>query len=263
MNQNSIIELEFKTDSGLGSRATIGIIVLRTDQTLEHEFANLLNFDGVALYYSRIRNEMEITKEALEDMEEELPIAAALLPTAFNFDVIGYGCTSGSAIIGEEKVEKAIQVIHPNVPASNPMTACKAALRALGLKQIAFLTPYDPSITTAMCENLLAAGFEISITGSFFESDDFKVGLISPQSILEAIEKIGTRDDCDGVFVSCTNLRVAEIIEIAESRLGKPVTSSNHALAWHLLRLSGIQDCQENCGSLFRRQLNVEDEIIN
>ena len=215
MNQNRIIELEFKTDSGLGSRATIGIIVLRTDQTLEHEFANLLNFDGVALYYSRIRNEMEITKEALEDMEAELPIAAALLPTAFNFDVIGYGCTSGSAIIGEEKVEKAIQVIHPNVPASNPMTACKAALRALGLKQIAFLTPYDPSITTAMCENLLAAGFEISITGSFFESDDFKVGLISPQSILEAIEKIGTRDDCDGVFVSCTNLRVAEIIEIA------------------------------------------------
>jgi maleate cis-trans isomerase len=58
------------------------------------------------------------------------------------------------------------------------------------------------------------------------------------------------------VFVSCTNLRVASIIETAEARLGKPVTSSNHALAWHLLRLAGIQDCPENFGSLFQVQLN-------
>ncbi len=39
MSQNSILELEFKTDTGLGNRANIGIIVLRTDQTLEHEFS--------------------------------------------------------------------------------------------------------------------------------------------------------------------------------------------------------------------------------
>ncbi|RTZ77916.1 MAG: hypothetical protein DSY98_08165, partial [SAR324 cluster bacterium] len=65
MSQNSILELEFKTDTGLGNRANIGIIVLRTDQTLEHEFANLLNLAGVALYHSRIPNEMEVTKENL------------------------------------------------------------------------------------------------------------------------------------------------------------------------------------------------------
>ena len=44
MSQNSILELEFKTGTGLGNRANIGIIVLRTDQTLEHEFANLIKF---------------------------------------------------------------------------------------------------------------------------------------------------------------------------------------------------------------------------
>ena len=140
------------------------------------------------------------------------------------------------------------------------MTACKAALKALGVKRVAFLTPYDPGITTTMRDNLLVSGFEIPVTGSFFESDDFVVGRIDPESILEAIEKIGARDDCDGVFVSCTNLRVASIIETAEARLGKPVTSSNHALAWHLLRLAGIQDCPENFGSLFQVQLNEHDE---
>ena len=256
MIQKNILELEFKTDSGLGHWAKIGIIVLQTDQTLEHEFRNLLNFEGVTLYHSRIPNEMNITKQTLAKMEAELPIAASLLPSSFNFDVIGYGCTSGATIIGEKNVEKAIQVVHPNVPTSNPLTACKAALRALKLKRIAFLTPYDPVITATMRENLLAAGFEIPVTGSFFESDDFIVGRIDMESILEAIEKIGAHDNCDGVFVSCTNLRVAAIIQTAESRIGKPVTSSNHSLAWHLLRLTGIQNCQENCGSLFQKQLN-------
>ena len=99
MSLNSILELEFKTDTGLGKRANIGIIVLKTDQTLEHEFANLLDLAGVALYHSRIPNEMEVTKENLANMEKELPVAAALLPSLFNFYVIGYGRTSGSTII--------------------------------------------------------------------------------------------------------------------------------------------------------------------
>ena len=42
-------------------------------------------------------------------------------------------------------------------------------------------------------------------------------------------------------------------IESAEKYLGKPVTSSNHALAWHLLRLAGILDNSENLGRLFNQ----------
>ena len=167
-------------------------------------------------------------------MEADLPVAAALLPESFNFSAIGYGCTSGATIIGEDRVEKAIQSVHSETQTTNPLTACKAALRALGLKRVVLLTPYHPAITKEMRDNLLDSGFEIRVTGSFFETDDFVVGRISSESILKSIEKIGASTECDGVFVSCTNLRVASVIEEAEARLGKPVTSSNHALAWHL-----------------------------
>lgn len=34
--------------------------------------------------------------------------------------------------------------------------------------------------------------------------------------------------------------------------LGKPVTSSNHAMAWHCLRLAGITEPIEGWGRLFR-----------
>ena len=250
-----ILKLKFKTDSGIGSRANIGMIVLSSDQTLEFEFRALLDFEGVALYHARIPNEMDITEKTLAKMEADLPIAASLLPGSFNFDVIGYGCTSGTTVIGEDQVEKAIRTVHPGIPVTNPLTACKVAMRALKLKRVAFLTPYEPSITKAMRDNLMEEGFQIPVTASFFESDDFVVGRITSNSILESVKKIGAHGECDGVFVSCTNLRAVSVIETAEEYLGKPVTSSNHALAWHLLRLAGINDTPLNLGRLFHQNL--------
>ncbi|MDG1084956.1 MAG: Asp/Glu racemase, partial [Planktotalea sp.] len=63
---------------------------------------------------------------------------------------------------------------------------------------------------------------------------------------------LGQSEACDGVFISCTSLRAAGIVEQAERQLGKPVTSSNHALAWHLLRLAGIDDGLDGFGQLFQ-----------
>ena len=77
---------------------------------------------------------------------------------------------------------------------------------------------------------------------------------IEKASILDAAISLGRSDEVDGVFISCTSLRAAEIIEQAEEILGKPVTASNHALAWHLLRLAGISDELDGFGSLFKLQ---------
>jgi len=233
-----LISLACKTDSGLGDRARLGLIVLQTDQTLEHEFRQLLAVPGVAWYHSRIANAMEVTPQTLQQMAADLPAAAAMLPTAFEFDAIAYGCTSGATVIGEQAVAEAIQTHHPKVPVTNPLTACKAAFKAMGLQRIAFLTPYSPQVTGLMREQLQASGFDVVCTGSFEQTDDFVVGRISSQSILEAMQQLVSQVECDGVFVSCTSLRVAEILPQAEQLLGKPVTSSNHAMAWHLLRLA-------------------------
>ena len=59
------------------------------------------------------------------------------------------------------------------------------------------------------------------------------------------------------MFVACTGLRALEIIPEAEARVQKPVLSSNQALAWHLMRLIGIDDSLENGGRLFRARLGV------
>jgi len=250
-----IQQLSCSTDTGLGPTAKIGLIVLQTDQTIEHEFRQLLNIDGVACYHSRIANAMAVTPLTLAQMAADLPVAASLLPSEFEFDAIGYACTSGATVIGEGAVATAIQQHHPNAKISNPLTACKAACGALGLTRIALLTPYTPEVTQALADNLQGFGIHIVTTGYFNLEDDFTVGRVTSVSILESVLELGQNPDCDGVFVSCTSLRVAGVIAQAESMLGKPVISSNQALAWHLLSLAGVAQPATHFGGLFQHKL--------
>ena len=121
----------------------------------------------------------------------------------------------------------------------------------MAVRQLALVTPYPPEVTLAMRDNLKKAGFDATIVASFNQSDDFTVARISQQSVLDAILKAGNSDLCDGVFVSCTSLRTLDILSHAESVLGKPVVSSNQALAWHMMRLSGINHQLDGFGRLF------------
>ena len=106
-----------------------------------------------------------------------------------------------------------------------------------------------------MQQNFIAAGIDVSAVGSFYEDSDAVVGRIDPDSILKAAVALGRQPNCDGVFISCTSLRAAGIIEQAEAEIGKPVTASNHAMAWHLLRLAKIPDHVDGFGQLFHKSL--------
>lgn len=250
-----IERLGYTLDAGAGARARIGLLVLESDQTLEAEFAAMIGRDEIALYHARLANEVVITPQSLARMADELPVAARLLPKYLGLSAIGYGCTSAATVIGEAEVARIIGGVHPGIPVTNPLSAAKAALAALGVQRLGLLTPYTPDVTDAMRARFEQSGISVRAVGSFYEPSDAVVGRISPASILEAALAFGKSDDIDGLFISCTNLRAAGIIAEAEQKLGKPVTSSNHALAWHLLRLSGIDDAVHGKGRLFARAL--------
>ncbi len=247
--------LPFQTDGGVGTRANLGLIVLRTDQTVEDEFRYLLpDTGGIGLYETRIHNDVVITPETLRATADCIPGGVALFPDVA-FNVIGFACTSASLTVGEDEVTRRVQAGLPGVQVTNPVTAVRAALTALGAKRIALLTPYLPGINRSLRAALMARGMDIPVMASFNESDDNIVARISPAALEAAILDVGASQDCDAVFVSCTSLRVARIAERVERALGKPVTSSNHALVWHMLRLAGISDTVPGAGTLFTRGL--------
>ena len=102
--------IPFEVDAGIGARARIGVIVLATDHTIEHEFRQIVTMPGVAFYESRIPNSPTINPETLREMESHISDRAALILPGMPFDVIAYGCTSASMVIGEERVFEKIHV---------------------------------------------------------------------------------------------------------------------------------------------------------
>ncbi len=158
--------------------------------------------------------------------------------------------TSASTVIGEENVTARIQESRAGVAVTTPITAVVAALNKLRLKRIAVITPYQDSVNEQMRDLLIGRGFDVPYFGSFKQEDDNKAARISPASINAAILDVGARDDIAGVFLSCTNLRLADDAKMLEDKLQKPVISSNLAMAWHCLRLSNVDDHLPEYGQL-------------
>ena len=243
--------MAFEMDQGVYARAAIGLIVLASDQTVEYEFRGIFDLPGVALYESRIYNDTTITPETLKAMEGGMTEAARLILPGIPLDVVAYGCTSGAMTIGDDKVAELIHKVRPGVTCTSPIKAAMAAFKVLGARRIALLTPYLDEINQSMRAYIEARGVSVPVMGSFNEPDDNKVGRISPASIRAAALELGRSELVDAVFIACTALRVVEIAAEIETELGKPVTSSNHAMAWHCLRLAGIDDPQPDLGRLF------------
>jgi maleate isomerase len=244
--------LPFTLDGGIAQRAAIGLVVLATDQTIEHEWRQMLRLDGVAFYESRIYNSPMITPETLAEMEGGIAAAAALIKPGIPLDALAYGCTSGAMVIGEDRVVALLREAWPDKPCTTPITAALAGLRALGARRIALLTPYIDEINQSMRRYIEARDITVGAMGSFNNGNDNEVARISAASLEAAILELGSQNSVDAVFIACTSLRVAALIERAEAKLGKPVTSSNHAMAWHALRLAGYADAVPGFGRLFR-----------
>ena len=123
--------------------------------------------------------------------------------------------------------------------------------RAFGARRIGVLTPYRADVNRNDADYIRARGFEVPVFGSFNEENDGIVASISPFSVKNGIDAIRKLAEVDAVFVSCTSVRLAEAAADIEDSIGIPVTSSNHAMAWHALRLAGIDDRLPQFGRLF------------
>lgn len=249
------LALPFEMDEGVGFRAAIGLIVLSSDQTIEHEFRKLVGHDGVALFQSRIRNDNKITPETLKAMEARITGATDVILPGMALDVVAFACTSASMVIGEERVFEQIRKARPEVRPTTPITAIFSSLDAFGAGRIALLTPYREDVNQQIRAYIEARGVQVAAMGSFEEENDLRVSRISEASIKAAAIRLGAEPGVDAVVISCTALRTIGVIGEIEAVIEKPVTSSNHALGWHCLRLAGIDDRSQDRGRLFQLDL--------
>ncbi|MCV2865044.1 aspartate/glutamate racemase family protein [Albidovulum sediminicola] len=236
----------------IGQKATLGLVVLQADETLEQDFRRLFQDRDVALYVSRIPSGEELSTDSIAAMEAELPRGAWLLPRAARFDALGYGCTSGTTLIGAEAVARLVRRGVETPVVTDPLTAALAALAALGVGRLGLVTPYVEEIAAPVRDAFEAAGFPVAAAVTFGEEVEARVARIAPDSIRAAARAVAAAPGVEAVFLSCTNLRTLDLIDDLEAELGIPVLSSNQVLAWHMARSTGAPLAVDAPGRLFR-----------
>lgn len=216
----------------------IGLIVLQTDETIERDMRRLLG--DAPLYVTRVPSAPVVTSETLQQMANEISGAASLLPQAAEFSAIGYGCTSGTAQIGPNQISDLVKAGTATKGVTEPVSALIAACNHLGIKRLAFLSPYIAEVSGRLRNVLADADVQTPVFGSFAEELEEKVVRIDGASIINAARDLCADARVDGLFLSCTNLRTLDVIVPLEAELDIPVLSSNLVLGWHMAQLAGI-----------------------
>jgi len=223
-----------------GIKATLGLIVLQADETLENDLRALFPSADIALHFTRVPSAPEVHSDTLLQMKNHLGGAAGLFPDATRFDVVGYGCTSGTAVIGAPVVSAVVQGGCTTRAVTQPVSALVAACGHMGVRRLALLSPYVAEVSGRLRQVLAEAGIETPVFGSFDEAREDRVARIDAHSIHAAACDLTAQGGVDALFMSCTNLRTLGVIDRIEADTGLPVLSSNQVLAWHMAKQAGI-----------------------
>ena len=235
--------------AGRHHRARLGFILMSTDLAAEADFFDMAP-EGVAVHVTRLKTDDYTTNETLARHIDHMADAASRLQPDTKPDVVSYSCTSGSIVIGEERI---FSEIRKGAPWAIPMclvTGVVDALRELGATRLVVGTPYLDEINTAEAEFLTDKGFDVlDIQGLNLETG-IEFGQVTPEFWKEFALAID-RPEADAVFLSCGGVRSLEVVEELEQLVGKPVITSNQAQFWSCLRRAGIKDKIDGFGQIF------------
>lgn len=219
----------------IGSQGRIGLIALGTDVNSETDLRRIAPA-GVEIFTNRVQNCNPITIENLRAMAPDIARAAGGILPGDSLDVLIYSCTSGTAVLGEAEVIKLLQAGRGNLPCTTPVTAALAAFNCFSARRISILTPYIESVNRELAGFFHTRSIEVLNVHGFGIASDADMGGVSHASLCAAAH-IACREDADLLFISCTALRAAAVVERLEAELNKPVITSNQALMWHALTL--------------------------
>jgi len=196
--------------------------------------------DDISLYVTRlpfvpVPVTVEMANELSDPERVRRATADVLAPEPL---VVTYACASAS-FVGGMAGERALtaSMLAAGAPAATTTSGgLVAALRVLGLRRIAVVTPYIDSVTDRLLSFLAEHGVEVvSSVGLGLLSHIWKVGYAE---IVQAVNEVDV-PDADGLFVSCTNVPTYDIIGPLERWLGKPVLTANQVTMWSALRQIG------------------------
>jgi maleate isomerase len=187
--------------------------------------------DAVVWHYARLMpysGTTTLDTGFLTGLLDAVPAALTQL-SALPLQRVYLACTSAAFMYPE----RAGSARHARVAVVSAFDAITAALSEHGASRVVLLTPYPQDITDTEVCMLGQSG--VTVTGcASLGLDDGYWGVTRDQ--IE--ELIGTVSDeamgkAEAIVLSCTGWPTFGLVQALRRRLGKPVISSNLAMAWH------------------------------
>ena len=150
-----------------------------------------------------------------------------------DLDLVVYGCTAAGFIYGPRgDAELASQLAATTgKPVVTTASAMVRVLEQDGARAVAIVTPYQDHVNQQLTAFLAASDISVKRLSSFKASSTDELGRISAEQVAQrARETMG--DDCDALFIACSQLPTHAILDGLRRELGRPVWSSIQASAW-------------------------------
>ena len=228
----------------------IGVVTLSTDFTIEQDYRKICHALPVDIFVNRIPFINPLNHENYLKMADHISEVSGEILPGEKIDVIAYGCTSGTIAIGEDRIKNEINKSKPEALVTTPITAALKAFRKLNLNKIAVLTPYPKNVNSTVFNYLIQNNIDIDSFHSFNLNYDSEIAQVDLDSLLDHIAKIDLQK-VDGLFVSCTALKIVDILDQVEKKFNTIVVSSNQAIIWESLKLVNINADIQGYGKLF------------
>lgn len=242
----------------LGYRKRIGIVVPSTNTSVQPE-SEMLRPRGVTNHIARISiKERPLTSEQaflehVQAMRDGMRGAIDQVMTCQPDHVIMavaleafWGGVQQADELQRELSERA------KVGVSMGSTATVAALRRLGAKRIAVLTPHQPRGDEQVRHYFEDAGFEVKRLIGLKCASPVLIAHTTARQMIDALKSLDG-DDIDALVQVGTNLAAIEVCTQAERWVGKPVLAINAVTYWDALRRCGVEDRIAGYGSVLEQ----------
>ena len=213
-----------------------GVLIPSTNTTTETEYSRLPS--DYQAHYARVRTSTP-GRPFSPGREEEVEYQSQLLATA-KVQMITLLQTSASLFADDyDAVTMKRMSEAGGVPSITSALAIGRALRALGTRRIALVSPYSPDVNER-ARRYYTTQHELDVVAldGFAATDSYAIGKLGPQNARDAFTRID-RKDVDAFVVPGGNFATLGSIAGWEAQFGKPVVTSSQALLWAVARQLG------------------------
>jgi arylmalonate decarboxylase len=139
----------------------------------------------------------------------------------------------------DDVVTKRMSAGAGGVPAITSAQAVGRAVRALGARRVAIVSPYSDAVNERAARYFKARhGLDTVAVEGFRATDSYAIGQLGPENARDAFVRIG-RPEVEAFVVPGGNFPTMPSIAAWEREFKKPVVTTNQASFWAMLRAFG------------------------